>query len=206
MIYRKGQLRFVNPEWQAPVPMFSWCGLLSPVFLSVLLTSMSISLFVSDEVAQSHPAAIAFSKTVRQALLSVSSSADINAHAMNTSFPHTALLSHAFMWASMTFLLAFNTVTSLIKWHHHMEWLHLVRPTLIKREIQPSQLMGVFLFTFGGAAVFSMMPGSNSFIRHADLSSKVFFSLLTGIFIFQTQILSGWLPLSFYFFTRFFRR
>jgi hypothetical protein len=196
----------VDPKWQAPVPLFSWGGLLSPTFWIVLVVGVSISLFVPDELAQRNQYLIDFADTVRQTLLGISRFADINAHARTTTFPHTALLSHAFLWTGMAVLFVFNTLASLIHWRYYMEWFHVVRPSLMKSEVKISQYLGAILFCIGGAVVFSMMPGSTSFVGKADLTSRAFFSFLTGIFIFLTQPLGGWMPYFYFQLSRYFRR
>ncbi len=196
----------VDPKWQAPVPLFSWGGLLSPMFWVVLVTAMSIGLFVPDELAQRNPHLVSFAEAVRQTLLGISRFADINAHAKTTAFPHTALLSHAFLWTGMAVLFVFNTLASLIHWRYYMEWFHVVRPTMMKREVKISQYLGAMLFCIGGAVVFSMMPGSTSFVGKADLSSRVFFSFLTGIWIFQAQGVAPRIPYFFFLLSRYFRR
>ncbi len=188
--------RYVDPKWEAAVPLFSWGGLLSPLFWLVLIAGMSISLLVPDQFARDNAVAAAFAQHVRVALLGISRYADIESHASSTSFPHAALLSHAFMWAAMAALLAYNTVMSIVHWKNHIEWFFLVRPALQKREVRLKEIFLAVLFWIGGAVVFSMVPGSASIIGKADLSSRVFFSLLTGVFIFQTQLFGSWLPLA----------
>jgi hypothetical protein len=86
------------------------------MFWVVLVTGMSIGLFVPDELAQRNQYLASFAEAVRQTLLGVSRFADINAHARTTAFPHTALLSHAFLWTGMAVLFVFNTLASLIHW------------------------------------------------------------------------------------------
>lgn len=196
----------VDPKWEAPVPLFSWGGLLSPMFWIVLVIGMSIGLFVPDELAQRNQYLVSFAEAVRQALLGISGYADINAHARTTAFPHTALLSHAFLWTGMTVLFVFNMLASLVHWRYYMEWFSLVRPTLMKSEVKISQYLGAMLFCIGGAIVFSMMPGSTSFVGKADLSSRIFFSFLSGIWIFQAQIVAPRVPFFYFYLSRYFRR
>jgi hypothetical protein len=196
----------VDPKWQAPVPLFSWGGLLSPAFWIVLVVGMSISLLVPDELAQRNHYLITFTDVVRQTLLGINRFADINAHAKTTAFPHTALLSHAFLWTGMTALLIFNTLASLIHWRYYMEWFYVVRPTLMKSEVKISQYLGAMIFCIGGAIVFSMLPGSTSFFGKTDLSSRLFFAFLSGIFIFQMQIVAPRIPYFYFLLSRYFRK
>jgi len=196
----KTALRYVNPKWEAAVPLFSWGGLLSPLFWFVLIMGMSIALFVPDEFARDNAVVSGFAQYVHSALLRVNHYADIKSHANTTSFPHSALLSHAFMWTAIVFLFAYNTALSIAHWKYHMEWFSVVRPTLVKRKIRLGEIFLAVLFWLGGAVVFSMMPGSASVIANADLSSRLVFSILTGVFIIPTQFFASWLPLAVFLF------
>ena len=188
--------RYVDPRWEAALPLFSWGGLLSPVFWAGLAISMSVALFVPEEFARNNAWASEFAATVRSAFLSVSRHADINEHARTTAFPYTALLSHAVMWSVMASLFLYNTVASIIFWRYHIEWFGSVRPQLTKKTIKPAQIALGALSCVGGAAVFSMMPGSASILGNAELSSRAVFSVLTGIFVFLAQLFGSWLPLA----------
>lgn len=185
------QYRLIDPAWQAAVPLFSWGGLLSPAFFAILCIGMSISLFISEDLASTNEALRWFSAQIRNSLLSVSKLADIQAHARTTSFPHAALLSHAFLWLALPLLVVLGTLTSIAKWAYHMEWFHINRVEKKKLVYLPM----VALFCFGGAAIFTMLPASTSMVNSAELTHRLPFSLLTGTFIFSAQLLGGWLPL-----------
>jgi hypothetical protein len=193
------KISFVDPKWEAAQPLFSWFGLLSPVFWLVLLVGMSISLFLTETQIASNAYLQEYSRGVRQFLLQISSYADINAHAKTTSFPKVALLSHAFLWTSAALLFTHNTISTLVKWKYWMEWFEVVRPCLMSNEVSTKKTIFAWLFVVIGLVVFTMMGGSTSFVGNADLTNPVFFSFLTGCFIFMSQIVtSGWLPLAYF--------
>jgi hypothetical protein len=174
--------------------MYSWSGILSPVFWLVLTTAICIALFVPDEFARANRTAQRFATTLRNAWLRVSPYTDINAHACSTPFPHAALLSHSVMWASIAFLFVFNTLTSTIYWRYWIECFRVFRPHLrlpMKKRDAAIGLAGMLTLPF----VFSIMGGSTSVVGGADLSRLVF-AFMTGAVLFIWQMPAiGWLPL-----------
>jgi hypothetical protein len=185
--------KLVDPKWQAAVPLFSWGGLLSPVFWFMLAAAVGIGLFVPEQVARDTPELRQFASTVRAALMRVSRYADINAHASLTAFPNVALLSHAWLWVSMVVLFALNLMWSLLNWRYWMEWFALFHHNLSRKHRKATLLSAPFVLL--GVVVFSMMPGSASFVGEADLASPIFFAFLTGSAVFLWQVsTSGLLP------------
>jgi len=189
---------------EAAVPLFSWTGLLSPLFWLVLGPFALVVLLLPESIAREHAFSQQVIQIARSALLSVSRYADIQAHARSTSFPTVAALGHAVLWLATGVLLVFNTVGSLIHWRAWMQWLT-ERPYS-----HPKQQYAIFVllaFLLVALPAFSMLPGSTSLYAHADLRRRWAFAVIGASLLFLWQLMTySLLPLSFIAISRFLRK